>query len=84
MSNEVPVYAPSDVDLNSVPILLAQESMQFFQAVEQENIQHQLTDEEIIATEAATLDPDSISYMEAPAPEFENATIWADVAVAST
>lgn len=84
MSNEVPTYAPSDVDLNSVPIMLAQERMQFFQAIEQKNVQHQLTDEEIIAAEPAALDLDSISYMEAPTSEFENASTWADVAVAST
>lgn len=83
-SAEGPAYEPRAVDLNSVPMMLVQESMQFFQAVEQENVQRQLTDEEIIAAEAAAVDPDSISYMEARTSEFENASAWADVAVAST
>lgn len=40
-----------------------------------------MTDEEIIAAEAAAMEPDSITYMEAPVAEFENASTWADVAV---
>lgn len=42
-----------------------------------------MTDEEIIALETVALSPDSISYMEIPAPEFENACTWAGVAIAS-
>lgn len=65
-------------------MMLGQEHKQFEQTVEQENVHHQVTDEEIIAAETVALDPDSIQYMEAPVPEFENASTWAGIAVANT
>lgn len=65
-------------------MMLGQERTQFEQMVEQENVHHQMTDEEIIAAETLALDPDSIQYMETPVLEFENASTWAGIAVANT
>lgn len=75
-SNDESADAPIDVDLNRVPIMLGQERTQFEQMVEPENVHRQLTDEEIIAAETVALNPDSIQYMEALVPEFENASTW--------
>lgn len=75
-SNDESADAPTDVDLNRVPIMLGHERTQFEQMVEPENVHRQLTDEEIIAAETVALNPDSIQYMEAPVPEFENASTW--------
>lgn len=59
-SNDESTDAPTDVDLNRVPMMIGQECTQIEQTVEQENVHRQLTDEEITAAETVELDPDSI------------------------
>lgn len=68
-------------DLNRVTLMLEEDRTHFERVVEHDNVHHPLNDEQITTVGANAADPHS--YMGAPALEFENAFVWACVAVAS-
>lgn len=53
--------------------MLGKDHMQFERVITRKNVHHQLNKDEIEDAEANIDDEDSIAYMEAPAPKFENA-----------
>lgn len=77
-----PVPNRSAVNLNTVPEIIGEEVTSFEVYACNENVSRMLTEEEIEEAEAIRIDAEPISYMEPPAPEFENAATWSDVAVA--
>lgn len=74
--DEVPVMDHIEVDLNAVPQMLGEALTPFLQSVEEENVNRALTEQKIYDEEDNAIDPDVVTYMEAPTPEFENATAW--------
>lgn len=71
------------VELNRVSVILDDERTQFGRVVEQEKVHRPLNDDEVTIAEVSEAGLDSTTYMETPTLEFENASTWAGVAIAS-
>lgn len=68
-------------DLNSVPQMLREDLTPLERGVEEENVNRVLTKQEMEDAEDNAANLDDVTYTEAPAPKFENATAWEGVAL---
>lgn len=76
------VQRQSLINLNSVPDVLRAAMPSFEQYACQENLSRMMTEEKMEEVEVNVVDQEPGAYIEAPVAEFENASTWADTAVA--